>query len=155
FALGRVGGLTVSELARHRVGVERALAPSEFAGLLGGDPRPGSGGGLLDNRLSLGGVPLKPVGKPVATDLLHAGLGFSVAKLGLGLSLELRVGDLDTDDGRQALPDIVAGEVVVLLLEEFLLLGVSVDDAGEGGPKSLVVGAAFVGVDGVGEGVDR
>ena len=39
-----------------------------------------------------------------------------VAQLDLGLALELRVGQLDADDGRQALAHVVAGEVGVVLL---------------------------------------
>ena len=42
--------------------------------------------------------------------LLHERLGLGVAELGLGLALELRLAQLDRDDRRQALADVVAGE---------------------------------------------
>ena len=45
-------------------------------------------------------------------------LGLGVAQLGLGLALELRLAQLHRDDGGQALADVVAREVVVLLLEQ-------------------------------------
>ena len=41
-----------------------------------------------------------------------------VAELGLGLALELRVAQADRDDGGEALADVLAQEVVVLLLEQ-------------------------------------
>ena len=43
-----------------------------------------------------------------------------VAELGLGLALELGVAQLHADDGGEALPDVLALEVVVLLLEQVL-----------------------------------
>jgi hypothetical protein len=43
-----------------------------------------------------------------------------VAELGLRLALELRVAQLDRDHRRQALAHVLAGEVVVLLLEQAL-----------------------------------
>ena len=41
-----------------------------------------------------------------------------VAQPALGLALELRIVDVYGDDGGDALAEIVAGEVVVLLLEQ-------------------------------------
>jgi hypothetical protein len=48
---------------------------------------------------------------------LDLALDLGVAELGLGLALELRVGQLDADDRGQALADVVAGEVAVAVLE--------------------------------------
>ncbi len=87
--------------------------------------------------------------------LLHERLDFGVAQFGLGLALELRLGNLDRDHRCQPLTDIVTGEVGLLLLEELPVLGVLVDHAGQRRPETLLVGAALVGVDGVGEGVHR
>ena len=42
---------------------------------------------------------------------LDLALDLGVAELGLRLALELRLGELDADDGGQALADVVAGEV--------------------------------------------
>ena len=100
------------------------------------------------------GVAIEPVAEAVADDALHESLGLGVAELGLGLALELRLGELDRDDRGQALADVVAGEVVVLLLEDALLPRVLVDQRGQRGAEALFVGAALVRVDRVGVGVD-
>ena len=91
----------------------------------------------------------------LVADLLHERLHLGVAELGLGLALELRLGDLHRDDRGQALADVVAGEVGVLLLEQLLVLGVLVDHGGQRAAEPLFVRAALMGVDGVGEGVHR
>ena len=80
-------------------------------------------------------------------EALHAG----VAELGLRLALELRVGQLDRDDGGQALADVLAGEVLVLLLELALLARVAVERARERRAEARHVRAALVRVDVVGE----
>ena len=66
-------------------------------------------------------------------DPLDEGLRLGVAELGLRLALELRLAELDRDDRGQALADVVAGEVVVLLLEQPLVARV---------PLTSVVSAA-------------
>ncbi len=101
------------------------------------------------------GVLLEPVAELVVDDLLHERSRLGVAELGLGLALELRLGELDRDDRGQALADVVAGEVLVLLLEQVLLAGEVVDQRGQRRAEALLVGAALVGVDRVGEGVHR
>src|SRR5437764_1013983 len=65
-----------------------------------------------------------------------------------------RLGQLHRDDRGQALADVLAGEVVVLLLQQLLITRVLVDERGHGGAETLFVGAAAVRVDVVGEGVD-
>ena len=82
-------------------------------------------------------------------------LRLGVAQLGLGLALELRLAQLDRDDRGEALADVLAGEVGVLLLEHAPLAGELVDQRGQRRPEALLVGAALDGVDRVGEGVDR
>ena len=76
-------------------------------------------------------------------------------ELGLGLALELRVAQADRDDGGQALPDVLALEVLLLLLEEVAGPGVAVDDVGQRLGEALDVHPALNGRDAVGEGVDR
>ena len=99
-------------------------------------------------------VAVEPVAELIADDLLHEGLGLGVAELGLGLALELRLGELDRDDRGQALAHVVAGEVLVLLLEDALLARVLVDQRGQRGAEALFVRAALVRVDRVRVGVD-
>ena len=62
---------------------------------------------------------------------------------------------LDRQDRRQPFADVLALQGRVLVLDEVLGLGEVVDGAGERPPQPLFVGAAFVGVDVVGEGEDR
>ena len=86
---------------------------------------------------------------------LDEALDLGVAELGLGLALELRLAELDGDDGGEALADVVAGEVLVLVLELVLLAREVVDELGQRRAEALLVGAALVGVDGVRVGVHR
>ena len=108
---------------------------------------------LAGDVLALAGVLLEPLAELVVDDLLHERLRLGVAELGLGLALELRLAQLDDDDRGEALADVLAGEVVVLLLEDVPLAGELVDQRGERRAEALLVGAALVGVDRVGEGV--
>ena len=100
-------------------------------------------------------VRLEPVPERVGHRPLDEALDLGVAELGLGLALELRLAELDRDDGGEALAHVVAGEVLVLVLEQVLLAGEVVDQLGQRRPEPLLVGAALVGVDRVGVGVDR
>src|SRR6478752_5666271 len=112
-------------------------------------------GSELDSSRPLRGVALQPVAERVGDDALHEALGLGVAQLGLGLSLELRLAELDRDDRGQALADVVTGDPVLGLLHQAPLEAPGVDQRGERRPEALLVGAALVGVDRVGEGVDR
>ena len=64
------------------------------------------------------------------------------------------LGQLDADDGGQALADVVAGEVAVGVLEDAGLAGPVVERARQRGPEAGDVGAAVDRVDVVGEGED-
>ena len=70
--------------------------------------------------LGLGRVLLEPVPQPGVRGLLDQRPHGGVAELRLRLALELRVLELHRDDGRQALPDVLPRERLVLLLEEAL-----------------------------------
>ena len=96
---------------------------------------------------------VEPVAELVGHHTLYEGLRFGVAELGLGLAFELRVGELDGHDGGQAFAHVIAGEIVVLLLEDVLLARIPVDKRGERCTEALLMGAAFGCGDGVGEGV--
>jgi hypothetical protein len=63
--------------------------------------------------------------------------------------------ELDAHDGGQALADILAGEVGVLVLEDAPLARKLVDQGGERRAVALLMRATLGGVDRVGEGVDR
>src|SRR5215203_2233724 len=124
----RVLGRAIRQLARQRRALQIPLADS-VSHLPRGLARPRSLQRLVDDRLRLGGTLLEELGEEAVRGALHETLDLGVAELGLGLSLELRVPQLDRDDGREPLPDIVAGEVLLLLFEEALDPGVCVDGA--------------------------
>ena len=96
---------------------------------------------------------VEPVAELVGHHALHEGLGLGVAELGLGLAFELRVGELDGDHGGQAFTHVVAGEVLVLVLEDALVTRVTVDQRGQRGAEALFVSAALGGGNRVREGV--
>ena len=155
-AVSGVAGLAVDELAGQTAAAKETLAVTgHVAGLAGGDPGECGRLRLADDVLALGGVAFEPVSQPVVEDLLHERLGLGVAEFGLGLTLELWFGELDGDDGGQALADVVTGDPVLLLLHQTPGLAPAVHGVGQGRAETLLVGAALVGVDGVGEGVHR
>ena len=86
-----------------------------------------------------------------ASGALDLARDLGVAELGLGLALELRLGQLHADDRGQALADVVAGEVAVRLLEHARALRPVVERPGQRAAEARDVGAAVDGVDVVGE----
>ena len=65
--------------------------------------------------LASAAVLLQPLVQALDHDRLDDRAHLGVAQLGLGLALELRVGQLDRDDGGQTLTDVVAGQVLLAL----------------------------------------
>src|SRR5690606_37308010 len=126
-ALGGVVRLAVGELARQGRGLQQSLAPREVAGLAGGDARRGGLDALADDVRRLVGVAVQPVREVLVDDLLDEGLHLGVAQLGLGLALELRFAQLDRDDRREALADVVTREVVLLVAQQLAVARVLVD----------------------------
>ncbi len=61
------------------------------------------------------------------------------------------IGEFDTDHRRQSFTDILALQGELLLLKEFVLLPVGIEDTGKRGFKSLQMRSAARGVNGVGE----
>jgi hypothetical protein len=92
--------------------------------------------------------------EPVVHERLDDALHLAVAEPRLGLTLELRLRDLDADDRRQTLAHVVALEALVVLLHQAVRHGVGVDGARQRRAQSDEMGAALDRVDVVGEGVD-
>ena len=134
--------------------LEQGLAARGLARLARGRAGLGRLHRLVHDGATLLGVLLEILREAIGHDLHHERAHEGASELGLGLSLELRVTELDGDDRRQALADVVAGEVGVLLLEDVLLARVVVDDARERRAEPLEVHAALGGVDVVGEAHD-
>src|SRR5215208_284209 len=149
----RVFRREIRQLARQRRALQIPLADS-VSHLPRGLARPRGLQRLVDDRLRLGGTLLEELGEEAVRGALHEALDLGVPELGLGLSLELRVPHLDRDDGREPLPYVVAGEVLLLLFEEPLPARVSVYSPRERSPEAREVRPALVRVDVVGEGED-
>ena len=107
---------------------------------------------FLDDPSPVGGVLLEVLDDALGDRLLDDALDVGVAQLGLGLALELRIGQLDADDRGEALAHVVAGEVRLLLREGARLARPVVEDAGQRGAEAGDVRAAVDGMDVVGEG---
>ena len=117
-ALARIAAGAVGQLVGHARARQAGLAPDDLAGLPGGHPRLGRRLALLHDLVGLGGVLLEPLGQLLVGGPLDQRAHRDVAELGLGLALELRLAQLHGDDGGEALADVLAEEVVVLLLQQ-------------------------------------
>ena len=155
FGLSRVRRAAVGQLAGQAPDVGGALAAHQLARLAGGDPCLGRRDRLVHNGFRVGRVGLEPVASCSLQIFCTNDLTSVLPSLVLVCPSNCGSDDLHRDDRRQALADVVAGEVRVLLLEQLLVLGVLVDHAGQRRAEALLVGAALMGVDGVGEGVYR
>ncbi len=142
-----VAGRAVGELARHERGFEQGLAPREVAGLTRGHARVRRLRGLADDRLRLGRVLLEPLRELLVRGPLDERADLGVPELRLRLPLELGVAQLHRDDRGEALTDVLAEEVLVLLLEDPLGAGVLVHDVREGLLEALFVHPTFGGGD--------
>ena len=141
----------VGELAGQRCRLEQALAAGRLARLAGGVACLAGLLGLLDDLAGGLGMLLEVIGQTVGHNFERERAHVGAAELSLGLTLKLRIGQLDRNDGRKALAHVVAAQVGVLLLEQVLFAGVIVDHAGECGAEALKVHAALGGVDVVGK----
>ena len=90
-------------------------------------------------------------GEPLVDERLDRGLDLGVAELGLGLTLELRLANLDREHRGESFAHVVAREREVRLLEKVALGGVRIDDARQRRLEAGEVRAAFVRVDVVDE----
>ena len=106
------------------------------------------------NGLGHGGILFQVGGQFLAHQAVHHAADLAGTELGFGLALELRILHLDGDDGRQALADVLALEVRLVVLEDLVPAAVIVDRPGHSGVEALQVGAAVRRGDVVGEGID-
>src|SRR5262249_20146145 len=148
-----IANRAVCELARQRRAVERRLAPRQLPRL----PRSESGAHRRDrlgaDRARVLRVLLEEPRQRRIDGRLDETLDARVAELRLGLSLELRVAQLDRDDSCQPFTNILAVETL-LLLQKLELLGLRVQRARQRAAEAGQVRAALDRVDVVGEGED-
>ena len=109
----RVARAAVGQLARQAAAGQCALAAHEITRLARRLSRLEGLDHLVENGAGLLGVLLDVRLERFAPDLLDDAVDFAVAELGLGLTLELRLGHLHADDGRQAFAEVVAAGLVV------------------------------------------
>src|SRR5207237_1438398 len=147
----RILDRAVGELARKRGVLKRRLASGEVPRLPSSVASLGGLDGLRDDRARFLWVLLEELAEAPIDDRVDESLQPRVAELGLRLTLELRVRELHRDHGGQPLPDVLAREVLVLLLEKALGERVLVQRARESGAESAQMAAALDRVDVVGE----
>ncbi len=153
FAAIRIALRAVGQLAGQAAAVERALAAGEVAGLAGGLAGASSFNGLVDDLAGDGRILLEEHAESLVDEGLHDAGDVGV-ELALGLAFELRLRQLDADDGDEAFAHVVAAEILLHVLEEAKLLADGVDGARERGAEAGEMRAAVDGVDVVGEAED-
>ena len=153
FAAGRIAFLAIGELARQSAGIERRFAAGKLASLARGFAGARRVNALADNFSRDRGMLVEIFSELFIDHLLDDAFDIAI-ELALGLPFELRLRQLDGDDGDQAFANIVTidGDFILLLFEHAERIRVVIDSAGERGAKAGEVRAAVHGVDGVGEG---
>src|SRR5262249_10136249 len=150
-----IADTAVGELPRQRRAGERALAAdvARLASRLARVPRRDR---LVDDLPRLARVLLEELHQLRVDGALHHPVDPRVPELRLRLALELRLAQLHRDDRGEALADVLALEVRLLLLQERRVRAarVPVQRAGERAAEPREVRAALVRVDVVRERVD-
>ncbi len=100
---------------------------------------------LVQNHLDSGRIFLEEFFQLGAEGRVHIACDFGVAELALGLSFELRLRNLDGDNGGETFADIVARNLGFFLALGHVLRKLA-DNAGEGRLETRHVGAAVIGV---------
>ena len=152
-ALLRISLRAVGQLARHAGSRHRGLSLHHLAGLAGGAAGGGGKHDLLNYQLTLLRMLLKVLIHGRGSGLRHSGGGLRVTQLGLGLSLELRLGDLHGDHSRQTLTEILRSKVTLELREKIVLLGIVLQRARKTHLETLKMGTTLYGVDVVDVGI--
>ena len=120
----------VSQLAGQAAAIERAFAAGEVACFSGSLARAGSFDGLVDDALGDGRILLEEHAQALVDEGLY-GAGDIGIELALGLSFELRLGQLDADHGHQSFAHIVSGEILLDVFKQAHLLTGGVDGTGQ------------------------
>ena len=143
----------VRQLAGQAQGIQGCLAAGEVPGLSGRLSGPLGQNGLLAYLLCDGWILFQEPGQLLGHDAVRGAAGLGIAQLLLGLALKLGILDLDTDDGRDSFADILAGQVLVAVLEDLVFAGVFVEGLGHRIAETDQVHAALGGIDIIDEAV--
>ena len=144
------------QLAHQRRCVQLVLLAGHLLGLAHGLAHLGGLGGLLDDlRGELLVLQIVQIdGELLVAHALEHGAHLGVAQLALGLALKLGILHARVDDGGHALAEVVAGEVVVLLLQDARAACIVVEGPGHGGLEARLMAAALGGGHVVDKGAD-
>ena len=147
--------VAVLQLVGHLTGLQTGLSADRFSGLFGSFSCPGGHQSLFHDALGNRGILLEIIGQLFIGHAVHQGTHKGVAQLGLGLTLELGLGQLDRNDTGKTLAHILAGEILIVLLQLVVLAGIIVDDAGQRRLEAGLMHTALGGMDVVGEGLHQ
>ena len=136
----------VLELTGHGASLQQTLTAGRFTSLTGSDTRLSGGDCAAHDILRHRGVTTEPVAKVIVYLTLGEGLSLRVTQLGLGLTLELRLGNLNRNHRGQTLTHVFTGEVIVLIAQQLVLTRVTVHQRGQSSTETLFVGTALMGV---------
>ena len=146
----RIALLAVGQLSGQAAGIHRALATRQIAGFASRFAGARRVDRLADDLLHHRRILVEILAQLFVDELDHVALDVGV-ELALGLAFELRLRQLHADHRRQALAHVVAGQVLLDVLEEIAALARGVDGAGQRAAETAQVRAAIDGVDVVGE----
>ena len=104
---GRVPFVAVPELVGHLAGLQPGFSPDGLPGLSRRLSGSRGGEGLLQDGPAHGGILLKELLHLLVDDGVDQGPDLGVAQLGLGLALELGLGEFHGDDAGEALPAVI------------------------------------------------
>ena len=152
--LGRVAAGAVGELAGQSATCQRRLALNAGSSCLGGMTGSGGKDNLLDNGLGLVGMLLKINVEGLAQTRLHSANHLGVAEFCLGLSLKLRLKDLNRDNGGESLTEVLGLNVNFHLVEHLAVLGIFLERRAQTAAETGEVGTTLNGVDVVDKGID-
>jgi hypothetical protein len=122
--------------------VQDALAPGHVARFARGVASASGFDDLGTDDLGVGGFFLEVFAKLGGDDVFDGLTGFAGNQFHLGLRREFRVGHLHREDAGEAFAHVIAGDVHLGLLGDFIFFDVFVDDARHGGAQAGEMGAS-------------
>ena len=114
--LFRILYAAVRQFSGQAGNLQGILAAGKLPGLACRLSCPGRHDGLVDDLLRDGRIFLEVLGKPFRDNGVHNAANLGIPEFRLGLSLELRLADLETDNAGEPLTHVLAGKIAVICL---------------------------------------